>query len=64
MEVRHFDRKTEALCCQDPVLYYSETCIYFRTRRTGVLGVKIGVIPQWTKEGHKFFVTVLQVGTS
>ncbi|XP_064611206.1 large ribosomal subunit protein uL3m-like [Liolophura sinensis] len=31
------------------------------TRRTGVLALKIGVLPQWTKEGHKFYTTLLQV---
>ncbi|KAK7114161.1 large ribosomal subunit protein uL3m-like [Littorina saxatilis] len=31
------------------------------TRRTGVVAIKLGVVPQWTKEGHKFFTTLLQV---
>lgn len=31
------------------------------TRRCGVLGVKIGVIPQWTKDGEKFYCTLLQL---
>ena len=31
------------------------------TRRTGLLGVKIGVIPQWKKDGTKILVTLLQV---
>jgi large subunit ribosomal protein L3 len=32
-----------------------------RTLRTGVLALKIGVIPQWTKSGEKFHTTLLQV---
>lgn len=32
-----------------------------RTSRCGVLAVKIGVIPQWTKAGEKFYTTLLQV---
>jgi len=32
-----------------------------RSMRTGVLALKIGVIPQWTKTGEKFFTTLLQV---
>ncbi|KAK7481659.1 hypothetical protein BaRGS_00027032 [Batillaria attramentaria] len=31
------------------------------TRRCGVLALKIGVLPQWTQEGHKFYTTLLQV---
>lgn len=31
------------------------------TKRTGVLAVKIGVIPQWRKDGRKFHTTLLQV---
>lgn len=31
------------------------------TKRTGVLAIKIGVQPQWTKEGKKFHTTLLQV---
>ncbi|XP_076469862.1 large ribosomal subunit protein uL3m-like [Babylonia areolata] len=31
------------------------------TRRCGVIAVKIGVIPQWTKEGKRIMVTLLQV---
>ena len=29
--------------------------------RTGVLAVKLGIIPQWTKDGHRFNCTLLQV---
>ncbi|XP_060080259.1 large ribosomal subunit protein uL3m-like [Ylistrum balloti] len=31
------------------------------TRRTGVLGVKLGVIPQWGKNGKKIDVTLYQI---
>ncbi|CAD5110996.1 DgyrCDS347 [Dimorphilus gyrociliatus] len=31
------------------------------TKRTGVLGVKIGVLPQWTKDGTKLFTTLVQI---
>ncbi|XP_050399033.1 39S ribosomal protein L3, mitochondrial [Patella vulgata] len=31
------------------------------TRRTGVLAIKIGVVPQWTKEGKRFTTTMLQI---
>ena len=34
---------------------------FFSTRRCGVVTVKLGVIPQWTKEGQKFYTTLLQV---
>lgn len=30
-------------------------------RRSGVIAVKIGVYPQWTKDGSKFTTTLLQV---
>jgi len=36
----------------------------FRTKRTGVLAMKIGVVPQWTKTGKKFLTTMFQVGKS
>ena len=29
--------------------------------RTGVLGLKLGTLPQWDKKGHKFYVTLVQV---
>jgi large subunit ribosomal protein L3 len=32
-----------------------------RTMRTGVLGVKIGVIPQWTKDGRRIHTTLIQI---
>ncbi|XP_067651670.1 large ribosomal subunit protein uL3m-like [Haliotis asinina] len=32
-----------------------------RTFRTGVLALKIGVVPQWTTDGQKIFTTMLQV---
>ncbi|XP_074645135.1 large ribosomal subunit protein uL3m-like [Tubulanus polymorphus] len=32
-----------------------------KTKRTGVIAVKIGIIPQWTKSGRKFYCTLLQV---
>ncbi|CAC5419863.1 RP-L3 [Mytilus coruscus] len=32
-----------------------------RTRRTGVLALKIGVIPQWRKDGTKIETTLLQI---
>ncbi|XP_041376031.1 39S ribosomal protein L3, mitochondrial-like [Gigantopelta aegis] len=32
-----------------------------RTKRVGVLAIKIGVLPQWSKDGHKFYTTLLQV---
>ena len=38
--------------------------IYFlcySTKRAGVLGIKLGVIPQWTKDGTKVFTTLVQV---
>ena len=35
-----------------------------RTKRTGVLAMKIGVVPQWTKTGKKFLTTMFQVGKS
>ncbi|XP_045192830.2 39S ribosomal protein L3, mitochondrial-like [Mercenaria mercenaria] len=31
------------------------------TRRTGVLGVKIGVIPQWKKDGTRFLCQLIQI---
>lgn len=31
------------------------------TKRTGVIAIKLGMIPQWTKEGEKVMCTVLQV---
>ena len=31
------------------------------TRRTGLLGVKIGIIPQWKKDGTKFLCQLIQV---
>lgn len=31
------------------------------TRRTGVLALKLGVVPQWTKTGQKFYTTMFQV---
>lgn len=37
---------------------------FYRTRRTGVLALKIGVIPQWRKDGTKIETTLLQVGSS
>lgn len=33
----------------------------FNTKRTGVIAIKLGMIPQWTKEGEKVMCTVLQV---
>lgn len=32
-----------------------------RTLRTGVLALKLGIIPQWTKDGTKIYTTLLQV---
>ncbi|KAL3858596.1 hypothetical protein ACJMK2_008868 [Sinanodonta woodiana] len=32
-----------------------------RTQRTGVLAIKLGMLPQWTKDGKKFITTLLQV---
>jgi len=34
------------------------------TRRTGVLALKLGVVPQWTKTGQKFYTTMFQVSVS
>ena len=31
------------------------------TIRTGVLGLKLGTLPQWNKRGQKFYVTLVQV---
>lgn len=31
------------------------------TIRTGVLGLKLGTLPQWDKKGRKFYVTLVQV---
>ncbi len=31
------------------------------TIRTGVLGLKLGTLPQWNKKGRKFYVTLVQV---
>ena len=36
--------------------------VHCSTLRTGVVAIKIGVIPQWTKAGEKFYTTILQVG--
>ena len=36
--------------------------LIYRTVRTGVLAIKIGVQPIWTKEGKKIMTTLLQVG--
>ena len=36
----------------------------FRTKRTGLIGMKIGVTPQWTKEGKKITCTMVQVSIS
>nr|XP_022344634.1 39S ribosomal protein L3, mitochondrial-like [Crassostrea virginica] len=33
----------------------------YNTKRTGVIAIKLGLIPQWTKEGKKALCTVLQV---
>jgi hypothetical protein len=35
--------------------------LIYSTRRTGVLAIKLGMIPQWDKEGKKVICTVLQV---
>jgi len=35
--------------------------VFISTRRTGVLAMKIGVVPQWTKTGRKFYTTMFQV---
>ena len=32
-----------------------------KTMRTGLIGLKIGVVPHWTTDGSKVFVTILQV---
>ncbi|GAB1598192.1 39S ribosomal protein L3, mitochondrial-like [Argonauta hians] len=32
-----------------------------KTFRTGVLALKLGVLPQWTKDGKKIYTTLLQV---
>ncbi|CAI9722274.1 ribosomal L3, mitochondrial-like [Octopus vulgaris] len=32
-----------------------------KTLRTGVLALKLGVLPQWTKKGEKIYTTLLQV---
>ena len=34
------------------------------TIRTGVLGLKLGTLPQWDKKGKKFYVTLVQVSAS
>lgn len=34
------------------------------TIRTGLLGLKLGTLPQWNKRGKKFYVTLVQVNTS
>ena len=31
------------------------------TIRSGVLGLKLGTLPQWDKKGRKFYVTLVQV---
>lgn len=31
------------------------------TIRSGVLGLKLGTLPQWDKKGNKFYVTLVQV---
>lgn len=33
----------------------------FSNKRIGVLAIKLGSLPQWTKKGEKFYATVLQV---
>ena len=30
-------------------------------KRLGLIGVKLGSIPQWTIDGHKFYTTLIQV---
>lgn len=30
-------------------------------KRLGVVAIKLGSVPQWTKDGHKFYATMLQV---
>jgi hypothetical protein len=32
------------------------------TIRTGILGLKLGTLPQWDTKGNKFYVTLVQVG--
>ena len=41
---------------------YSYYYKFYSTKRTGVIAIKLGLIPQWTKEGKKALCTVLQVG--
>lgn len=31
------------------------------TIRSGLLGIKLGTLPQWNKKGRKFYVTLVQV---
>lgn len=31
------------------------------TIRTGLLGLKLGTLPQWDKKGNRFYVTLVQV---
>ena len=33
----------------------------FRNKRVGVLAIKLGSIPQWTIDGKKIYLTMLQV---
>ncbi|XP_029655139.1 39S ribosomal protein L3, mitochondrial-like [Octopus sinensis] len=35
-----------------------------RTKRCGVLAIKIGLLPQWLKSGKQIYTTVLQVSTT
>lgn len=38
-------------------MFYSN----FSNKRIGVLAIKLGSLPQWTKKGEKFYATLLQV---
>ena len=49
--------------CFNSVLLKTFISFISRTIRSGVLGVKIGVVPQWNEKGEKFHCTILQVGT-
>lgn len=35
--------------------------LHNRNKRLGVLAIKLGSVPQWTKDGKKFYATMLQV---
>ena len=42
-------------------MYSTKKKSYYRNTRLGVLAIKLGSIPQWTKSDNKVYTTLLQV---